>query len=460
MFFRDAETASRELEITLTGRDCGLDERAPMCGIPFHSADSYISRLIGKGYKVAICEQIEDPALAKGIVKRDVTRVITPGTVSDISMLDEKKNNYLLAVYKNSYYFGLASVDVSTGEFTATQIIWGNTISKLLDEIARFSPPEIVVNNQFYNHPDLVQTLRTRFNSYITLLEDECFTNDTAAERIQSQFENSALLKDSGNPALNAAGALLEYLGRTQKVNLDHIQGINTYSIDEYMVLDMATRRNLELTETMREKSRKGSLLWVLDRTMTSMGGRTLRRWVEQPLKNIDDINERLDAVSEFKDRFMLRMEVREQLKRVYDMERLLGKVILGTVNGRDMISLRNSIARLPYIKEILKDCSAGLNKRYYRELDTLDDIYSLLDSAIAEEPPVTIKEGGIIKTGYDADVDSYRKATTEGKSWIAAIENAEREKTGIKNLKVGFNKVFGYYIEVTKSYFHLVPAG
>ncbi|AUS96559.1 DNA mismatch repair protein MutS [Clostridium thermosuccinogenes] len=458
MFFKDAEIASKELEITLTGKDCGLPERAPMCGVPYHAADSYISKLINKGYKVAICEQLEDPALAKGIVKRDVIRIVTPGTVIDSSMLDEKKNNYLVSVYKYKYYFSLAIVDITTGEFLATQINWGNTIGKLTDELAKFSPSEIIVNSEFFQDETLLTNIRKRFNFYISAFDDSYFEYGFAASKIKDKFGDCEILNMEYNLSVNAVGALLEYLEQTQKVNLDHIQSLNAYKIEEFMILDASTRRNLELTETMREKSRRGTLLWVLDKTVTSMGGRLLRKWIEQPLINIADINERLDAVDELKQKFMLRMELRELLKRVYDIERLMGKIILGNVNCRDLVALKNSIGQVPHIKNILKDCTMPLNVKIFERMDTLEDVYELIDSSIIDDPPITIKEGGIIKPGYNPEVDRLRKATTEGKDWVVALESSEREKTGIKNLKVGFNKVFGYYIEVTKSNLSLVP--
>jgi len=458
MFFKDAEIASRELEITLTGRDCGLDERAPMCGVPFHAADSYISRLINKGYKVAICEQVEDPALAKGIVKREVIRVITPGTVFDSSMLDERKNNYLMSIYRYGCFFGISIVDVSTGEFSSTNINWGNTINKLFDEIAKYSPSEIIANSSFFNDAELVDNIRKKFNVYISRFNDEYFETDYAAGKIKSHFEKCELLEGEYELDVNASGALLEYLEQTQKVNLNHIQNISSYKIEEFMVLDVSTRRNLELTETMRERSRKGTLLWVIDRTMTSMGGRLIRKWIEQPLINAADIIERLEAVGEMKVKYMVRMEARELLKRVYDIERLMGKIIIGNANGRDLVALKNSIGQVPYIKSLLEQCTSALNKRNYEQMDTLEDIYELIEKSVVDDPPVTIKEGGIIKSGYNEEVDKYRRATTEGKNWVAALENKEREKTGIKNLRVGFNKVFGYYIEVTKSNYSQVP--
>jgi DNA mismatch repair protein MutS len=458
MFFEDAQTASRELEITLTGRNCGLDERAPMCGVPFHSAETYISRLIRKGYKVAVCEQVEDPSQAKGIVERDVIRVVTPGTIIDTSTLEDKKNNYLMSIYKKDYYYGLSIVDVSTGELTTSQISWGNTHSKLMDEIAKFHPSEIIANTGLFHDHKLLGTIKNRFNSYVSCFGDEFFEKESAYSRIKEAFEGSEILYGGYDFAVCATGALLNYLEHTQKTNLNHIQSINLYRIEEYMVLDASTRRNLELTETMRDKSRKGSLLWVLDRTMTSMGGRTIRKWIEQPLIKIPDIKERLEAVSELKDMFMVRSEIRELLKSVYDIERLMSKIILGNVNGRDLISLKMSIGQVPYVKNLMAGCKSVLNVKNYERLDPLEDIYELIDKSIMDEPPVTIKEGKIIKTGYNDEVDRLRTASSQGKSWIADLEQKEREKTGIKNLKVGYNKVFGYYIEVTKSNYSLVP--
>lgn len=460
MFFEDAETASRELEITLTGRDCGLEERAPMCGVPFHAADTYISRLIAKGFKVAVCEQVEDPALAKGIVKREVIRVITPGTVTDASMLDEKKNNYLMSIFKTGYCYGLAVVDISTGDFSSTGITWGNTAGKLADEIAKYSPSEIIGNGEFTSDKQLAALLGGRPDSYITPFDDAYFSDSFCREKVGARFPDRTLSEGEGEYSLNASGALLEYIEQTQKVNLDHIRELNTYAIEEFMVLDAASRRNLELTETLREKARKGTLLWVLDKTVTSMGSRLLRKWVEQPLLNIGDITERLDAVDELKEKFMARQETRELLKRVYDIERLLGRVIIGSANCRDLIALKNSIGQLPYILAALDSCKAQLNLKNIKGMDPLEDLFILIEKAINDEPPVTVKEGGIIKKGYSEEVDRLRSASTEGKDWVAALESTEREKTGIRNLKVGFNKVFGYYLEVTKSYYSLVPEG
>lgn len=459
MFFKDAELASRELEITLTGRDCGMEERAPMCGVPFHAADSYISKLITKGYKVAICEQVEDPALAKGIVKRDVIRVVTPGTITDSSMLEDKKNNYLMCIYRFKHLYGLAVVDISTGEFSCTHLAWGNTHGKLMDEIAKYSPSEIITNAEFLNDTAITDMVRKRFNIYISKLDDIYFDLKFSIAKLNKKFKNLDTSSREYDLSLNASGAMLEYLEQTQKVNLDHIQDIAFYKIEEFMLLDVSSRRNLELTETMREKNRKGTLLWVLDRTVTSMGGRCIRKWIEQPLINISDILERLNSLREFKDKFMIRMEIRELLKRVYDIERLMGKVILGNVNCRDLVALKNSIGQVPYIKNVLNKCSSELSIKINTEMDKLDDVFSLIEESIIDDPPVSVKDGLIIKQGFNSEVDKLRSASIEGKDWVAALEASEKEKTGIKNLKVGFNKVFGYYLEVTKSYFHLVPA-
>jgi DNA mismatch repair protein MutS len=459
MFFSDAEIASKELEITLTGKDCGMEERAPMCGVPFHAADGYVARLVAKGFKVAICEQVEDPALAKGLVKRDVVRVVTPGTITDIAMLDERKNNYLMSVCRNGNFYGIAAVDITTGDFYTTRITWGNTKGKLLDEIAKYLPSELVVNSEFNCDSEFITELTRRFNTYISTFDDISFEYGNALNTLKTHFRNVTINLSDYDISVNASGALLNYLDMTQKVSLNHIQNFNSYNIEEYMVLDVATRRNLELTETMREKSKRGSLLWVLDKTMTSMGGRLLRNWIEQPLVKLSDIEQRLNSVDEFKNKFMARVEVRELLKRVYDIERLMGKVVLGSVNCRDLIALKNSIGQIPYIKNILNDFEAEYNKYCFEQLDCLEDVSKLIETSIIDDPPITIKEGGIIKAGYNAEVDKLRQASTQGKDWIAAIEVAEREKTGIKNLKVGFNRVFGYYIEVTKSYFSLVPA-
>ena len=458
MFFDDATLASRELEITLTGRDCGLDERAPMCGVPFHAVEGYISRLISKGHKVAICEQMEDPALAKGIVRREVIRVVTPGTITETSMLDEKKNNYLVSIYAKGHMYGFAAVDVSTGDFSTTRITWGNTLGKLLDETAKYSPAEIITNKAFHASTEAMAQVKKRFNSYISSLDDQYFDDGFCQDILHQRMGDGMLPGEMAELSINACGSLLYYLEQTQKASLEHIRQITPYKLEEFMMLDIATRRNLELTETMREKARKGTLLWVLDKTMTSMGARTLRRWVEQPLLNTGDINERLDAVEELNDKFMVRVELRELLKRVYDIERLISKVVLGNANCRDMIALKNSLEQVPYIKEILNSCRSEMVSENNGLMEAMGDITDLIERSIIDDPPISVKDGGIIKPGFNEEVDRLRDATTNGKQWIASLEAAEREKTGIKNLKIGFNKVFGYYLEVTKSYFELVP--
>ena len=458
MFFDDAVVASRELEIALTGRDCGLEERAPMCGVPYHAVDSYIARLVQRGYKVAICEQMEDPELAKGIVKREVIRVVTPGTVTDMAMLDEKKNNYLVSIYAKKHMYGFAAVDVSTGYFATTRITWGNTLGKLLDEIAKYSPAEIITNRGFFDSKEAAAQLTGRFSAYISQLDDACYEDEFCIDLLRSHFGSPILPEEEAELCVNASGALLYYLEQTQKSSLGHIQQIAPYKLEEYMILDMTARRNLELTETMRERSRKGSLLWVLDRTITSMGARALRRWVEQPLINIGDINERLEAVEELKDKFMVRMELRESFKRVYDIERLASRIVLGNANCRDLIALKNSIGQIPYIKKMLDNCGSALVSRNNALMDELSDIYELIESSIVDDPPISVKDGGIIKSGFNEEVDRLRDAAANGKEWILSLEAREREKTGIKNLRIGYTKVFGYYIEVTKSNLHLVP--
>ena len=461
MFFEDAKTVSRELELTLTGKDCGLSERAPMCGIPYHAAETYVARLISKGYKVAICEQLEDPKTAKGIVKRDVIRVVTPGTVIESNLLDEKKNNYIMSVYKSGIYFGIAVCDVSTGDFRATQIKETNNFSAALDEISRYSPAEIVVNNLMYDTTEEIAKIRERFQIYISKQEDNKFSNNveelTSKYNVVDESENKIEINDK-TLCICAINGLLTYILETQKTNLDHINKIILYNNTKYMCLDINARRNLELTEKLRDKSKKGTLLWVLDKTSTSMGGRRLRRWINDPLLDIEKINKRLNSVKELKDNPILRGDIADLLKKVYDIERLVGKISYGNANARDLISLKNSVKQLPELKKIMSNTESTLLKELYNELDILEDIYNIIDVAIVEEPPISVKEGGIIKKGYNEEIDKLKMATTDGKNWLIQLEANEREKTGIKGLKVGFNKVFGYYIEVTKSNISLVP--
>ena len=463
MFFEDAITASRELELTLTGKDCGQEERAPMCGIPHHAAKIYVSRLINKGYKVAICEQLEDPKTTKGIVKRGVIRVVTPGTLVESNMLEERKNNYIMSIYKTGIYFGISICDISTGEFYSAEIKDNNNFPILLDEIARYTPSELVINSMMANCLDEMNKIKERFeNVYITKFNDKFFSEElnninlrfNVVDNNERKIENLAEKK----LALSSINALVQYIEDTQKTSLDHINKITIYNLSKYMALDINARRNLEITEKMRDKSKKGTLLWVLDKTSTSMGGRLLRRWLNDPLVDVDEINRRLNAVKELKDDIILRGEVIENLKKVYDIERLAGKMAYGNANARDMVTLKNSLFKLPEVKQILKNCKSDLLKGLYEKLDELQDIYQLIEKSIVEDPPMTIKDGEIIKLGYDEEIDKLKTAQTEGKTWLVQLEAEEKEKTGIKNLKIGFNKVFGYFIEVTKSYLDQVP--
>ncbi len=462
MFFDDALLASRELEITLTGKDCGLPERAPMCGIPFHAAESYISKLIEKGYKVAICEQLEDPATCKGIVKRDVVRIVTPGTVIDSNMLDEKENNYIMCIYQKGLYFGISVCDITTGNFYSSEIKDTNNFQILLDEIARYNPAEIITNKIFLSIDDEISQIKERFNVYISSVEHELFNEDPGELQEFFKFvdndENVINKLPDKSLSIASINALLEYLNNTQKVKLEHINTIKIYDINKYMVLDINARRHLELTEKMRDKNKKGTLLWVLDKTSTSMGGRLLKRWINNPILSTKRINERLYAVEELKNNLILRDDIKEALKKVYDIERLTGKIAFGNANARDMVSLKISLSMLPEIKQLLSSTNSDMLSSLYKNLDELKDIFELIDSAIVEEPPIAITEGGIIKLGYNKEVDTYRKATTEGKTWLIELEAKEKQLTGIKNLKVGYNKIFGYYIEVSKSNLNMVP--
>ena len=464
MFFDDAITASRELEITLTGRACGLDEKAPMCGVPHHAVDLYVSRLINKGYKVAICEQLEDPKTAKGIVKRDVIRVVTPGTVIESNMLEEKKNNYIMSIVKKGIYYGIAVCDISTGDFYATKIKLDEcNFEKLLDEYARFTPAELVVNEAMGNSKEELEIMKDRSNTFVTVRENEVFSEESKDllklySLVDSKDEKIEALDKDDNFTVSAINGLLNYFTETQKVKLGHINKIKIYEVRKYMSLDINARRSLELTERMRDKSKKGTLIWVLDKTSTSMGGRLLRRWINDPLLDVSEIHNRLDSVKELKDNIMLRGDIIEALRKVYDIERLAGKIAYGNANARDMISLKNSLSKLPELKQILSTTNSSMLKKIYEDLDVLQDIFELIDKAIVEEPPISIKEGGIIKKGYNPEIDEYKEISTNGKQWIINIEAKERELTGIKNLKVGYTKVFGYYIEVTKSFLKQVP--
>ena len=461
MFFEDAKTAARELEITLTGKECGQPERAPMAGVPFHAAETYISRLIEKGYKVAICEQLEDPKTTKGMVKRDVVRVVTPGTVMEAHLLDEKKNNYIMSVYKKGIYFGLAVCDITTGDFYTSKIMGENNYAALIDEISKFNPAEIIVNKMLFDSSEEINGIRKRFRAYITNLEEKDFKEDEGSLLENYTFiENERKIENLDNYLLEVSSinALLDYLNQTQKMKLEHINLIHIYSTNRYMALDITARRNLELTERMQDKSKKGTLLWVLDKTLTSMGGRLLRRWINEPLLKVDEINGRLEAVEELKDNLILRGEISNNLRYVYDIERLVGKIAYGNSNARDLVSLKNSLKQLPAIKQMLEKTNSSMLKNLYMDLDVCQDLSDLIENSIVDDPPITITEGGIIKKGYNEEVDELKQATTEGKNWLLELEAREKEETGIKNLKVGFNKVFGYFFEVTKSYLNLVP--
>lgn len=449
LFFDDAVIAARELELALTGRDCGQKERAPMCGVPYHAAENYINRLINRGYKVAICEQVEDPALAKGIVRREVIRVVTPGTVLEPSSLDEKRNNYIVAIYQLNQYFGLAACDLSTGLFETTQLVVGQTLAKLSDELARFNPAEIVHNSIF---GETAQTLQAVIRSNVTLScrPDHEFLPEFMRE-ILPQADDHALWA-------RASAVLIHYLKETQHQSPDHIARIEPYQITDFMTLDANARRNLELTETIRDKQRKGSLLWAIDRTMTSMGSRLLRRWLEQPLLSLHDIQFRQQAVADFKQAYLARQEIRERLHGLHDLERLCSKLALKTANARDLVALRRSLAKLPGLMAGLAEIDSSAISGWSRQLDALADLENLLTAAIHDEPPVSLKEGQLIKDGYQDQVDQLRAAARDGKQWIIDLENRERERTGIRSLKIGYNKVFGFYLDVTRSNLSQVP--
>ena len=458
MFFEDAITASKVLEITLTGKDCGQEERAPMCGVPYHACDVYLNKLIENGFKVAICEQVEDPKLAKGLVKRDVIRVVTPGTNMSQAILDENTNNYLMSIYLSKDMSGVSVVDITTGEFKTCRI---SSITKLADEINKYSPSEIIGNDDFLNAPLDFEYMKDRQKIAISKTPEHYFNQSICEDVISRQLgtNNMAGLGLSDMPeSIYSTGALLQYLHETQKNSLEHINKLEIYSIDDYMIIDSSTRRNLELTETLRDKNKKGSLLWVLDKTKTAMGARLLKNYIEQPLIMEDEINNRLDAIEAFNNDVITRDEIREYLNPIYDMERLMTRISLRTANPRDLIAFKSSLKLLPFIKRLVAAFDTTLFKKMYEDLDELTDLYELLESSINEDPPILIREGGIFKDGYLNDIDVLKNAKTDGKTWLADLEAREREKTGIKNLKVKYNKVFGYYFEVTNSFKSLVP--
>ncbi|EGT0692845.1 DNA mismatch repair protein MutS [Clostridium perfringens] len=455
MFFEDAETAARELELVLTGRDCGLEKRAPMCGIPFHASNSYIGRLVAKGYKVAICEQVEDPKFAKGIVKRDVIKVITPGTYTDSSFVEETKNNYIMTIYADleRNRCSLAITDISTGDFLATE----GELEKgvILDEISKFNPKEIILLDSL--DQELIKDITLTTPALISRKPIEYF-EENFEEVLNNQFGEksnslSLMVKKSSN-------ALVKYILDTQKISLTNINDIEVYSLVDFMTIDLSSRRNLELTENLREKSKKGSLLWVLDKTETSMGSRMLRRWIEEPLVNKEKITLRLNAVEELFNDLSLNDSLKEALHDIYDVERILGKISNKNANAKDLIALKTSIGKIPNVKGIIENCTSSLLRNYHHNLDDLRDIYELLEKSIKEDPSLTLKDGDLIKDGFNSEIDELRLAKTNGKDWISSLENREREFTGIKSLKVGFNKVFGYYIEISKANYSSIPEG
>ncbi|MDO4332070.1 MAG: DNA mismatch repair protein MutS [Eubacteriales bacterium] len=458
MFFEDAKTASRELEITLTGKNCGLEERAPMCGIPYHAVEGYLTKLVNKGYKVAICEQMEDPKLAKGLVKREVVRIVTPGTNLNVQALEETKNNFLMCIAYFTGKIGISIADVTTGDYYVTEV---EDLKKLLDEINKYHPSEIICNDAFLVSGMDLDDLRTRLSITIYSLDPHYFDEDLCRKCLQKHFHVSTLTGlgvEEFQSGLVAAGGLMQYLYDTQKNSLAHFTHLYPYLSSRFMLLDSSTRRNLELTETLREKQKRGSLLWVLDKTKTAMGARMLRSYIEQPLINKEEMEERLDAVEELSKEPMSREELREYLNPIYDMERLLGKVSYKTANPRDLIAFASSMEMIPPIKTVLKDFKAKQLSGIEEDLDDLSDLFDLISRSITEEPPISIREGGLIKEGFDETIDQLRAAKTEGKNWLAQLEEKERERTGIKNLRIKFNKVFGYYLEVTNSYKNLVP--
>ena len=458
MFFEDALIASKELEITLTGKNCGLEERAPMCGVPHHSVEGHLNRLVSKGYKVAICEQVEDPKMCKGIVKREVVRIVTPGTNTNPLAIDECKNNYIMCITYMTEKIGISVADVTTGDYFVTEV---DSIKKLMDELMKYSPSEIICNDAFLLSGIDVEDLRGRLHICVNTLEAHYFDDDACKQCLMRHFKVNVLTGlgiEDFPVGIIAAGSLLLYLYETQKNDLTHFTHLIPYLPSKFMLLDSSTRRNLELVETLREKQKRGSLLWVLDKTKTAMGGRCLRSYIEQPLIEKDEINARLDAIEELNKDTVSRDELREYLNPIYDLERLLGRISYKTANPRDLIAFASSLKMLPHIKTVLGGFEKQLLSQINEEIDALQDIYHLINDAITEEPPILVREGGIIKDGFNELIDNLRKAKTEGKNWIAKLEEDDRQRTGIKNLKIKFNKVFGYYFEVTNSYKDLVP--
>ena len=458
MFFEDAVTVSRELSLTLTGKECGLEERAPMCGVPYHAVESYLTKLVQKGYKVAIAEQMEDPKQAKGLVRREVIRVVTPGTLTSSQALDETKNNFLMGIVYMGDCFGIASCDITTGDFFVTEV---QSERELLDELAHFTPSEIVCNQAFFMSGIDMDELKNRCQAYISALDPRFFSDDGCRRILKEHYRVASLdglgLGDCPTGVI-AAGAVMQYMYETQKSDLSHITSITPYSTGQYMVLDVSTRRNLELLETLREKQKRGTLLWVLDKTRTAMGARLLRSFIEQPLIRKEAILERQNGVEELNLNYISREEIREYLNSIYDLERLIGRISYKTANARDLLSFKSSLDMLPYIRDLLREFTSPVLVQICEDLDPLEDLRDLIASAIVDEPPLSVREGNMIREGFNGEADRLRNAKTEGKTWLAELEARERDKTGIKNLKIKFNKVFGYYFEVTNSFKDLVP--
>jgi DNA mismatch repair protein MutS len=452
MFFDDAQLASKELELVLTGRDCGLEKKAPMCGIPHHAAKNYVSRLVNKGYKVAICEQMEDPKFAKGIVKRDIIKIVTPGTFSDNDFLEETKNNYVMSLITDKEIGSIAFTDITTGEFYAAFFKLDSGV--IYDEISKYEPKEILVSESIEN--DVLKGINERFSVSVTKRKGEFF-KEAAKENVRKSFKDlDADIME--NVLLYSINGLLNYVFETQRSSLSNISSIELYSVENYLSIDSNSRRNLELTESIRDKVKKGSLLWVIDKTSTAMGGRRIRKWLEQPLIRKKEIEDRLNAVEELTNNISLHEELKENLKEIYDMERITGKLSSKSVNAKELISLKSSISRLPKVKQIIGEFTTPLFKSIYKDFDLLENVYNIIDTGIDDNPSLSVKEGGVIKEGYNSEIDELREAKRNGKKWISNLEEKERERTNIRSLKVSYNKVFGYYIEITKSNLSLVP--
>jgi len=458
MFYEDAKVCSEELELTLTGKSCGLEEKAPMCGVPFHAVDGYLNKLVTKGYKVAICEQVEDPKTARGLVKRAVTRIVTPGTNLNTQALDASKNNYLMCVVYTTNAYGVSYVDVTTGDYFLAEF---SSQNQLLDEIGKIMPSEIICNDSFLVSEVDFEDLQGRLGIVISAIDSWHFDEERCIDTLKRHFKVASLAGlglDDYTIGMIAAGAVMQYLEETQKISLDHITKLHPFLSERYMLLDRSTRRNLELCETMREKAKRGSLFWVLDKTKTAMGARMLRNAIEQPLIGLEEINERLDTIEALNENAINREELREYLGPIYDLERLISKISYRSANARDLIAFRQSLSMLPPIKEILNTYSGTLLKKYGEQMDDLQRLHRLIEASIEEEPPLSVREGGMIRDGYNEDIDRLRHAKTDGKEWLAKLLEEEKKRTGIKNLKIKYNKVFGYYLDVTNSYQNLVP--